>query len=647
MTRALLIGRLAIRDVRRRPGQALLMLVAITAATTVLSLALALHGVTSKPYQQTRAATRGPDVVAAFSPGGFVSTPHGPSRPASQVRQIEAEARTLINAGGVTEHAGLYPVASAILQLGKVAAQVEAEGRARAPAVLDQPELTAGSWVRPDGIVLERTFAESLGARVGDRVTLNGRPYTVAGIAVTAASAPYPNLCFPPGGNCVFDYPMNSNGSRVWVFVGKKQVTLSTDNIGLAWVTESDARALASSAAALSYLLDLKLRDPATAQQFVSSYQSAHAGPANGPGGPGPGPAALVSWQSIAYNDGLLVQDEQQVLTPGAWLLALLAIASVAVLVGGRMSEQARRVGLLKAVGATPGMVALALLAENVILAVSAAVIGLAAGWLAAPLITSPGAALVGTPGAPSLTATDAGLVIAVALVVALASTLAPGIRGARVSTVTALAEQVRPPRRRPRLIAISRRLSVPLLLSVRVIARRPRRAVLTAASVAVTVTGIVAVLAFHASADKLLVGSGTGVSNPVVDRDEQMLVVLTVALITLAALNALVTAWAAVLESRTSSALTRALGASPRQLRAGLAMAQAIPALPGAVLGIPLGIGLFALANGGGSATTVLPPAWWLVAAVAGTVLAVLALAAIPARFEERRPIAPVLTEA
>ena len=35
--------------------------------------------------------------------------------------------------------------------------------------------------------MLERTFAEALGVGVGDRVTLNGRAFRVAGIAVTAA----------------------------------------------------------------------------------------------------------------------------------------------------------------------------------------------------------------------------------------------------------------------------------------------------------------------------------------------------------------------------------------------------------------------------------------------------------------------------
>jgi putative ABC transport system permease protein len=178
-------------------------------------------------------------------------------------------------------------------------------------------------------------------------------------------------------------------------------------------------------------------------------------------------------------------------------------------------------------------------------------------------------------------------------------------------------------------------------------IARRPRRAVLAAASISVTVTGLVAVLAFHATADARLNPATSGLGDPVVDRDEQMLVVLTIALIALAALNAIVTAWATVLETRRSSALTRALGASPRQLTLGLVAAQLLPTLPGALLGVPFGIALFALANGGGTQATVIPPAWWLVAAVLGTTLALASLTALPARIGARQPIAPVLTEA
>ena len=64
--RGVLLGRLASRDLRYRPAQAALLLLVITAATATLTLGLALHGVTSQPYQRTRAATNGPDVVAIF-----------------------------------------------------------------------------------------------------------------------------------------------------------------------------------------------------------------------------------------------------------------------------------------------------------------------------------------------------------------------------------------------------------------------------------------------------------------------------------------------------------------------------------------------------------------------------------------------------
>jgi putative ABC transport system permease protein len=629
MGKLLLIGRLVGRDLRFRPAQAVLLLLAITAATTVLSLALALHGVTQHPYQQTRAATRGPDVVALLGGPLTQAGPQGgPATPS-----IHAESSALISAPGVTGHAGPYPVAAAVLQLGNVAVQVQADGRNQSAAAIDQPKVTAGGWVRPDGIVLERTFAEAIGARVGDRVGLNGHQYTVTGIAVTAASAPFPNLCYGPGGTCVAGVPTSCSGVRC-VAVGSGE-TLTTRHMGLAWITETDARALASKDAPLAYVLDLRLKDPATAQAFAAAHDSTQfAGPAGGD---------LVPWQGIAYDDGLLVQDEQQVLTPGAWLAGLLAVASVAVLAGGRMADHGRRVGLLKAVGGTPGLVAVVLLAENLALALLAAVTGLVAGWLAAPLITTPGAGLVGTPGAPSVTPVTAAEVIGVAMVVALAATLVPAIRGARTSTVSALADAARPPRRRRGLIAISRRLPVPLLLGVRLVARSPRRALLGAASVAVTTTGIVAVLTFHATADDRL-GGLTRVGDPVVTRDEQMLLVISVALLALAVLNAITTAWATVVDATGSSALARALGATKRQLTGAIAAAQLLPAVPGAILGVPLGFGLFVAASGAGANGTTIPSAGWLIPAVLATLIGVTALTAIPAWAGTRRPVTDVL---
>ncbi len=619
MGKILLVGRLVARDLRHRPAQAALLLLAITAATSILTLGLALHGVTSQPYQQTRASTNGPDVVAQIAgPGAW---PHGPGQVSPQAQaQAQAQARALARAPGVTGHSGPYLLASAVIRAGGLAALAEIQGRGQAPASVDQPRVTSGRWVSDGGVVLERTFAEALGVGVGDRITLNGRAYRVAGVAVTAASPPYPNLCQV---GCTVNGPPNPPRQQ------------SGRDIGVAWVTQSDARTLAAQdQLPPSYVLNLTLKDPATAQAFANKY--------GGGSNPPPTAPSLLPWQTISVADGLLIQDQQQVLSVGAWLAGLLAVASAAVLAGGRMAEHTRRVGLLKAVGGTPGLVAAVLLAENVLVALAAAAAGLLVGWLAAPLITNPGAGLVGTAGAPSLTLPSAALVVGVALAVALASTLVPALRAARTSTVSALADAARPPRRRPTLIKLSARLPVPLLLGLRLVARRPRRAALGAASIAVTVTGLVAVLAFHAMAGERRFSSD-GLGNPVVSRDEQMLLVVTVALVALAVLNAVFTAWAAALDARHSSALARALGATPQQVSSGLAAAQALPALAGALLGIPLGIGLFKAANGSGQVAV--PSASWLAAVVLATLVAVAVLTNIPARIVARHPAAAVLS--
>jgi ABC-type lipoprotein release transport system permease subunit len=599
LARVLLVCRLAERDMRHRPAAAVLLLIAITAATTTLTLGLALGGVTGQHYATTRAATAGPDVVAAT----VGSVPGGLPADLARLEQLS-------RAPGVTGHSGPFPVTFAALRAGGRTANVMAEGRDQEPASVDQPQLTQGGWVRPGEVVVERTFADVLGIRAGDRVTLDGRSFRVAGIAVTAAVPPYPNICYFFG-------------------CGVSLAPLGRGNPGLVWLTGADARSLASRTEPLSYLLNVKLAHPASAGAFANAYDARYGGSSTAP--------VLYPWQSIQGQDGQLVMNEQQVLLTGSLLLGLLAVASVAVLVGGRMAEQIRRVGLLKAVGSTPGLVGAVLLAEHLVTALAAAAIGLVAGWLAAPLVTAPGADLLGSATAPPVTMSTIGLVAAVALAVAVVATVIPAIRAARTSTVAALADAARPPRRRPWLIAISARLPVPFLLGLRLAARRPRRTLLSGASVAVAVSGIVAVLYARVSLERFP-GGYSGLDTEL----DQVLLVVTVALIVLAAVNAILIAWATVLDTRHTSALTRSLGATPQQVSTGLAAGLVLPALAGALLAIPAGMGLFVAVAGG--ATLIRPPTWWLVATVLGTVVAVAALTVVPCLLGARRPVAEIL---
>ena len=256
MGRIVLAGRLAMRDLRRRPVEAALLLLAITAATSTLTLGLVLRGVISKPYQSTREATAGPDVVAGVLPPMVGGRPGEPpvfgDRPADR-----AGLEALADAPGVVGHSGPYPVVWTTLRAHGRTVAVQAEGRDTARATVDQPKLTQGDWVGDGGVVVEAAFADALGVRAGDPITLKGRRFKVAGVAVTAAAPPYPEVsCL--GGLC--------------------------QPAGLVWLTQADARSLAPQAS-LSYVLNLKLADPAAAPAFVDEH--APPTPASRSGPPG------------------------------------------------------------------------------------------------------------------------------------------------------------------------------------------------------------------------------------------------------------------------------------------------------------------------------------------------------------------------
>jgi putative ABC transport system permease protein len=615
MGRFLLVGRLAMRDLRRRPVEAALLLLAIMAATTTLTLGLFLHEAGSDPFQSTREATAGPDVIASTGPND--GTP-------ADLASLEA----LIEAPGVSGHSGPFPMVGAQLEASGGTAGVWAQGRDPTEASIDQPKLTQGSWVEDGGVVVEAGLADALGVGEGDQITVNGHSSHVVGVAVTAAATPYPDVCYA---TCWFGAwepdedelppPPDESGSQPVDEPDAVTFGPPVGDTGLVWLTEADAHGLAPAADALSYIVNLRLTNPAEAPTFVNTH-----GTIRGP--------ALATWQDILDMHTNVVQDQQLVLLSGSWLVGSLAVASIAVLAGGRMADQTRRVGLLKAVGGTPRLVAAVLLAEYVVVALLATAAGLAAGWLAAPVLTDSGASLVGSAGAPSLTMPRVGLVTAVALVVAVIATTGPAIRAARTSTVRALADSARPPRRWAWLIAISARLPVPLLLGLRVAGRRPRRVVLGVVSIAITVSGIVAALAARA---QLAASVGTDELHAA----NRVLLVITIMLVALAAVNAIFITWATALDARHSLALARALGATPREVSAGLSAAQVLPAFTGAVLGIPGGIGLYMAVV---PDEAPIPPLWWLLAVVAGTVLVVAVLTTIPARLGARRPVVPIL---
>jgi len=241
--RALLLFRLARQDIRHHVAQAVLLVVAIAAATAVLSLAFALDGVNTSPYQQTMAAAKGPDVVAQSGYDPYT----GVTSPADLAALV-----ALNHAKGVAAHSGPYPIAGGTGPVGPVmrsadlVTSVQVEGREPGMAAVDQPKVTDGTWIRPGGVVVERSLAEAANLRLGQTITLNGHPFKVVGFAVTAAFHGFPG-------------------------------------VSLIWATEAAARSLATKADPLSYISNLKLSDasPPAVNAFVNAYGVKNGTPAD------------------------------------------------------------------------------------------------------------------------------------------------------------------------------------------------------------------------------------------------------------------------------------------------------------------------------------------------------------------------------
>lgn len=592
------IVRLALRDLRRRGAEAVLLFLAISAATTTIAVGLSLQGVTQDPYRATRDATRGPDVEALLYPHDDATT-----IPDSDLAALRATAHR----DGVAAASGPYPATWNDLRFGGRLVGTEIEGRDTATDAsatpVDQPSVVSGSWLTgPGTVVVEHGLSTALHVGPGDTLTLRGRPFRVAGTAVTAAIANYPATCLSVCGQFAGDQARESSG--------------------LVWVTRDDARALADQAHPVYYLLNLRLADPAAADAFAGADTFATADVS---------PVELMPISQVQREDSRLTASTQAFLLTGGGLLVLLAVAGVAVLVGGRMADQVRRVGLLKAVGGTPRLVAAVLLTEYLLLGLLAAAAGLGIGRAAAPLFAGDGAGLLGGPARPSVTPADAGIVTGVALLVAVFASFVPAIRAARISVVRALNAGVHPPKRRRAVNALSRRLPVPLLLGVRLTARRPRRFVLTVLSIAVTGAGVFAVLATNTHLGGQRYGGPAGLDNPQTLAVDHILVLLTVLLTMLAAVNATFIAWASVLDGRDAASLARALGASRREVTAALVSAQVLPASCGAVLSVPVGALLLTAASHTGHVAY--PPVWQTFSLVVASVLVTAVLTAVPAR--------------
>jgi ABC-type lipoprotein release transport system permease subunit len=573
--------RLAFAGIRSRLLASALTVLLTSAAAATIVLALEVGSAARDPWQRTFAAAHGAHVLADV-----------PTR---------ADARAIAARPGVAERD--EPIPNAPARIADGGDRLFLAGLGPVTRV-NAPVRTEGSGPRGDGIVLERSFADALGLRVGEtlRLVAAGDPVElpIVGTAILPSQPRYPRR-----------------------------------NPGLTWVTRATFDRIAPDRSRWFWTQAIRLTDATAAPAFAA--RALDSLPA--------GAASVASWQDQRAEALRDSQPTTIILTTYTIVLLVVVFAVVAILVGARANAQHREIGLLKAVGLTPRQITTLFALESAVLGLIAVVIGFAIGAVLAPRLAAPSAETL--LGSPTIAASPWHLLVAACpiLLVLLGSARSATRRSTRFSVLQSIEAGTAMPTPRSRLARAIGRVSlpIPLALGLKDLFARRRRAIRLAGAIAVTGAAVVFALSMQASLDAQPSGEVSDVPAElpvlVYTLDAVLLVITATTLVALALLS--------VRERIRDYGVLKAIGLTPKQIASSLVSAHAAVALLAGLLSIPVGIALYVAVYGiagGSSEDRVIAPWWWLALVPIGTVLVVVAATSLPARLATRIPTADAL---
>jgi ABC-type lipoprotein release transport system permease subunit len=558
-----------------------ILLSAAAAATIVLALEV---GATARdPWQRTFSAANGAHVLANV-----------PS---------EADARAIATAGGVAE--GDEPIPSAITSVATRGGTDPLQLAGVRPSTkVNVPVRTEGSALPEGGIVLERSFANALGLRVGTRLRL------------AAADGP-------------IEVPI------VGTAISPSQPRYPRHNPGLAWVTPATLEQIVPDRSRWHWIEAVRLSNPAAAPAFAE--RAAASLP--------PVAAAIDTWENQREEALREAEPIGIILTTYTIVLLVVVFAVVAILVSARASEQHREIGLMKAVGLTPRQVTAVFAFESAALGLIAVVIGFSIGAVLAPRLAAPSAETM--LSAPTTAANPWHLLVAgcPVLLVLVGSARSSTRRSTRFSVLHAIQSGAAAPASRSRFArAVDRaKLPVPLTVGIKDLLARRHRARRLVGAIAITGSAIVFALSMEATLNARTTGEASDIPNElpilVYTLDAVLLLITTTTLVAVALLS--------VRERIRDYGVLKTIGLTPGQIASSLVSAHAALALIAALLSVPVGIGLYLTVygmTGGSSEDRVMAPWWWLALVPIGTVLMVIVATSLPARLATRIPAADTL---
>jgi putative ABC transport system permease protein len=440
MVRAAL--RQAIADARHRWFQTSLVFIVIVAAATVGMLAITVWSSASKPYERALEKANGPH--AWFFGGRTDLTQIAHQDEVAGVAGPYAVSFNFSVDVGRERHAVRFWATGAELPETK-------------PALL-----TDGRWLSPDGeneVVIGGGFAKETGFRVGDEIVVSnetGRTtLNIVGIAANFERAPYPAF-----------------GPAVFHVLPETFDRLTKNDIN-AWI------------------LGVRLENAGDSERFIEDVHAQYPGP------------YTRSWQEVRVHINDLNTANLIFLTVFS-VFALLAVGFIiANTIGGQVLAKFREIGLLKAVGFTPGGVTSLLLLENLMLAVPGAVIGSALGLVLSPLFLGPVATVFDESPVPPFDPVVALEVIGGIAFITMVFTALPAWQAGRVSTVRAVTTGVMAEDSRPSIpgrVATALRLPPLLVIAIKDSFSKPLRAALTVGALTLAVMTVTFALAVDAT---------------------------------------------------------------------------------------------------------------------------------------------------
>jgi putative ABC transport system permease protein len=442
-------------DLRRRRIQAVVIFFIVALAAGVGILAVEILNAANAPYDRAFQQNRGAHLDVLLD--GRKVTP----------AQLGATAQL----PDVTDTAGPWPVSIIPFEFGTAKTPLYVIGRSDPGGTLDRLQIVAGRWpTQPGEIVLTRSFAQVAQLGVGSQVTALSRP----------------------------DKPQLTVVGEV---VDIEEAGAGLMNPQFSWVVPGQLTDLLPPGGHADYQMLFRFRHAATDAEVQQDTQELASALPSG---------AIGSSLSHLLVQNLANQTSGLVLT---FLLAfsLFALGAAALIVAnavaGAVLASYRDIGVVKALGFTPGQVVLSFVGQMLVPALIGCVVGAALGVIGSSPILSASAEAMGVPGANLITAWPPVVATAGVLVVVAVAAALPSLRGGLLKPVTALTRGVAPSaHRRSLLSGALQRLRLPRTLSLGTgdAFARPVRGMLTALAILIGVATLTFAFGLHTSLQRL-----------------------------------------------------------------------------------------------------------------------------------------------